>query len=109
MHFERKSKQKQYQITAFIFDRKGRLLSTGFNSYVKTHPMMFKLGIKVGIKHKIFLHAEVHAITRCRDIAKAYKMLVVRYNEDGTPGNAKPCPICQEAIRQTPIKIIEHT
>ena len=71
--------------------------------------MMFRLGNKVGIEHKIFLHAEVHAITRCKNISKAYRMLVVRYNDDGSPGNAKPCPICQEAIRHTPIKIIEHT
>lgn len=52
---------------------------------------------------------EVHSIVKCRDISKAHKIVVMRYNKDGDPINAKPCKICEQAIALTPIKVIEHT
>ena len=102
------SRQLQ-QITAIIYDKRGRVLSVGQNSYIKTHPMQARLAQKVGLEHKIYLHAEISAITRCMDISRAHRILVTRYNRHGEPALAKPCPVCASAIRATPIKIIEHT
>lgn len=101
--------QKQV-VTAFIFDKRGRIIAIGKNSYVKTHPMQFKYANMVGEPHKIFLHAEVAAIAACKDISKAHRMLVVRQTKCGKYANAKPCMICAEAIKnETPIQIIEWT
>jgi tRNA(Arg) A34 adenosine deaminase TadA len=97
------------QITAIIYDKRGRVLSVGQNSYVKTHPMQAHHARKIGNEHAIYLHAEVHAITRCSDLSKAHRIVVVRYNKDGTPALAKPCPICASAIAATSIQVIEHT
>lgn len=101
--------QKHYEITAFIYDKRGNLLSIGKNSYVKTHPMQAMHAKAVGMAEKIFMHAEINAISRCKEISKAYKIVVTRFDSLGQPGLAKPCRICQRAISFTGIKQIVHT
>lgn len=100
---------KKHHITAIIFDKRGRPISIGQNSYIKTHPLQLKMAEKVGLPEKRFIHAEIQSIVKCRDISKAHKIVVMRYNKNGEPVNAKPCKICEQAIALTPIKIIEHT
>ena len=101
---------RQVSITAIIYDKRGNILSIGKNSYVKSHTIQAKYAKKVGKHEAIYLHAEIHAITRCSNLKDAHKIAVFRYNADGTPANAKPCPICEAAIRDmTNIKFIEHT
>ena len=96
-------------ITAVIYDKKGRVLSVGQNSYVKTHPLQAKHANRAGSPEKQFLHAEVHAIVRCKDLAKAHRIFISRWNKSGEPLLAKPCPVCQSAIKAAGIKIVEHT
>jgi len=100
---------KKYQVTAIIYDRRGNVLSIGTNSYIKTHPLQAKYAAQVHEPMKVFLHAEIHAITRCRDLETAHKIVIFRYREDGTPAMAKPCRVCQAALAKTKIKVIEHT
>lgn len=101
--------KKRQQITAIIYDKRGRVLSIGQNSYVKTHPLQAKHANLVGLHDKVFLHAEVHAIARCHDLSRAHKIVVTRWDRNGLPVNAKPCKICQSAIEAAGIKIVEHT
>lgn len=96
-------------ITAIIYDKKGNILSIGKNSYVKTHPLQAKFAKRTGHSHKVFLHAEIDAIIKCRDIDKAYRIFVSRVTPCGKMAIAKPCPVCQHAISLTPIKKVEHT
>jgi tRNA(Arg) A34 adenosine deaminase TadA len=96
-------------MTALIYDKRGRVLSIGQNSYVKTHPMQARLAMQAGEGYKIFLHAEIHAITRCRDLSKAHRISVFRYDRQGKPALAKPCEICASAIKQAGIRLVEHT
>ena len=98
----------QYQITAILFDKKGRPLSVGRNSYTKTHPLMARESAKHGEPYKVFLHAEIDAIVRCRDMDKAYRIVVMRFDADGLPVNAKPCRICQGLLSTYNLRI-EHT
>ena len=97
------------EITAIIYDRKGRVLSVGKNSYVKTHTLQAKHADKVGLPDKQFLHAEVHAITKCKDLSKAHRIFVARYGKSGQPLLAKPCPVCQSAIEASGIEFVEWT
>lgn len=90
-------------------DRRGKVMSVGQNSYIKTHPLQAKHAKKTGMPEKMFLHAEIHAITKCRDLRKAYKIFVSRYNKNGEPVLAKPCPVCISAIKASGIKYVEHT
>jgi deoxycytidylate deaminase len=99
----------QQNITAIISDKRGRILSIGKNSYVKTHTRMKELGTAVGRPEKTFLHAEVSAIIRCKNLKKAHKIFVSRVMQNGEYGLAKPCPVCERAIKLAGIKIVEYT
>ena len=98
----------RYQITAILFDKKGRPLSVGRNSYTKTHPLMARESAKHGEPYKVFLHAEIDAIVRCRDMDKAHRIVVMRFDANGFPVNAKPCPICTGLLSTYNLRI-EHT
>ena len=101
--------KKRFEITAIVYDKKGKVLSVGKNSYVKTHPLQAEHAIKVGLPHKQFLHAEIHAISRCKQLDRAHKIVVLRFDSSGLPRSAKPCPVCESAIEAAGIKVIEHT
>lgn len=100
---------KRFSVTAIIYDKRGNVLSIGNNSYVKTHPMQAMYARRAGEPHKVYLHAEIHAITRCAELDKAHRISIFRYREDGSPAMARPCKICEQAITATNIKIVEHT
>lgn len=100
---------QKHNITAILYDRKGKILSIGKNSYVKTHPLQAKSAQAVGEDYKIFLHAEVDALVRAKDWGKAHKLVITRFTKDGKPALAKPCKICQHAINMAGIKYVEHT
>lgn len=100
---------KQHHVTAVIYDRKGRVLSVGQNSYVKTHPVQAQHAKKVGLPDKQFLHAEVAAIIKCKDLSKAHRIFVSRWNANGEPVLAKPCPVCSSALEAAGITIVQHT
>lgn len=99
----------KHELTAIIYDKKGRVLSIGQNSYIKTHPLQAKHAQKVGLPDKQYLHAEVHAIARCKDLTKAHRILITRFGKNGQPMLAKPCPVCQSAIKAAGIDLVEHT
>lgn len=100
----------QHNITAFVYDKRGKLLSVGRNSYIKTHPLQAKAA-KATNSHvnKIYQHAEVNALVKLKDWSKAHKIVIQRFGNKGNPLLAKPCDCCQWVIEQTKIKIIEHT
>jgi len=101
--------RKQYKLIATIYDKKGRKLSQGENSYQKTHPYQTKLAKKAGRPGAIFLHAEIQALVRLKNKDKAHKIVIERYDSKGNPILAKPCEICSLALKEAGIGIIEHT
>lgn len=100
---------QRQNITALVYDRKGRLLSMGKNSYLKTHPLQAKIAKQVGESEKIFLHAEIDALIKVRDWKKAHKIVVTRINKHGEPALAKPCLVCEKMIKLAGIKEVVHT
>lgn len=98
---------RKYQITAMAYNKRGKLLAIGHNSYVKTHPLQAKLGKKTGRPAAIYLHAEVSALLRSRE--QVHKIVVFRYDKKGRPVNSKPCPSCQLAIEMFGVKVVQHT
>jgi len=99
----------KHVLSAVIYDKRGRVISVGQNSYVKTHPLQAKHANQVGLPDKQFLHAEIHAIVRCRDLSKAHRIFVSRWDSKGNPALAKPCPVCMSAIEAAGIEVVEHT
>lgn len=103
------STRQRYNLTAIIYDKRGRALSIGKNSYVKTSTHMAEHARLVGQPHKIYLHAEVAAILKCQDLSKAHRIKVFRFHKDGSEANAAPCEVCRSAIAAAKIRYIEHT
>lgn len=99
---------RTHKLIAKIYDKRDRLLSTGTNSYVQTHPIQAHFARLVDQPHRIYLHAEIQAIIRARGKAM-HKIRVERYNAKGGEADAFPCPVCMLAIKKAGIKVIEFT
>ena len=101
--------KKRFNIIATVYDKRGRKLTEGTNSYTKTHTLQAKFAVQVGLDDKIYLHSEVSAVSKLKKHHKPYKIVIERYKEDGTQAMAKPCPICMEAIKAHGITLVEWT
>ena len=99
---------KGYRLACIITDKRGRILSTGFNSYSKTHPKQAYFAKKYGRHARIFLHAEMSALIRVKH-GIPHHIYIARVDKKGNPRLAKPCPICYSAIRDSEIKKITYT
>ena len=98
------------KLRATIYDKRGRVLSVGENSYCKSHPKQAEFAKIAGREEAIYLHAEIAAIIKLKEKANdAYKIFIERYNSNGKPLLAKPCEICQIALEMAGIEIVEYT
>lgn len=102
-----KSSNAKPNVVAFALDKKGRLLSTGFNSYVKTHPYQKRCARKAGDQFKQYLHAEISAIIKAKQ--QVHSLVVIRISKAGDFMLAKPCPICYLAIGEAGIKNVYYS
>lgn len=103
----RNIKRGKCRVVAIVTDRRNRILSIGMNSYTKTHPRQFYYAEKAGNRRKIFLHAEIDALIKCRH--KPSKIFVARINSKGDGVMSRPCEVCQLAIKDMGIKEVYHT
>ncbi len=100
----------QYVATAYIKNKRGRVLSIGKNSYIKTHPKMVKLGRRLGYLHheKRFIHAEIDALNKCVNLEKAYSIEVYIYSKGSNRyTTSMPCPICTMALKESGIRFVD--
>lgn len=98
---------KRFNITALAYDKRGRLLSVGKNSYIRTHRLQAHYANLSGRPAAIYLHAEIAALIKAR--GKVHKLVVTRYTADGEPANCAPCPACRLAIRDYGVQKVLHT
>jgi len=96
-----------HTIIAIITDINGSVIAKGVNSYSKTHPVQANYAKKTGNQHKIFLHAEIAALVKCRK--NPYNIYIFRFDKTGNLSLAKPCPICTLAIKESGVKKIVYT
>ena len=102
-------KRGDYKLSAALYDKRGRILAVGTNSYSKSHPLQGKFAVEAGKPDAIFLHAEIDALRRCKDWSSIRKIVIERYDINGNPKLAKPCKVCQHAIESIGIPEIEYT
>lgn len=109
-----KSVKGQHKVACVVLDKKGGILSTGVNSFTKTHPKQLEFAKKVKMEsdrinflERKYLHAEIAAMLKCP--TQGHKIVVVRINNKGEYRMAKPCPICELAIKSYGITKIEYT
>lgn len=101
--------KKRQELIATIYDKRGRAIARGENSYHKSHPLQYRFAREAGRPDAIFLHAEIHALTRLKDWSDAHRIVIERYSKSGDPLLAKPCEICEHALQKAGIKHIEYT
>ena len=101
--------RRQFKLKATIYDKRGRAISSGENSYHKSHPLQHHFAIQAGRPDAIYLHAEIHALTKLKNWDKAHRISIERYDVHGNPLLAKPCEICEYALQQAGIQVIEYT
>ena len=99
---------KRHVLIAKTFDRKGRQISVGLNSYTKTHPLQLHFATLVGEPYKDKLHAEIHALLRAGD-KQVHTISVERYHTNGDSAFARPCASCMLAIKNFGVKFIRYT
>jgi tRNA(Arg) A34 adenosine deaminase TadA len=95
------------KIIATTFDKKGIKIASAENSYIKTHTVQAKYAKNFNPK-KIYLHAEILAIIRSKNRSIS-KIRIERFSKSGDTMLAKPCEICELAIKEAGIKFIEYT
>lgn len=104
----KESVKQRHVIKAYCYDKRGRLISSAENNYEKTHPLQAYFAKKVGHAERIYLHAEILAILKAKEIP-IHKIKIERYGKRGTLLPSMPCPICMEAIKTFKITNIEYT
>lgn len=97
---------RRYAISAIVVDSSGKEVVQGRNSYVKTHPLQARYADILGESDKQYMHAEIHAISRA---TKPYAIYIARVDSTGATKLAKPCRICEKAIKEAGIKEVHYT
>lgn len=100
--------KQRYTIVAHCYDKRGILISCATNNYEKSHPLQKYFAERVGHNEKIYLHAEIAAILAAKG-QPIHRIEISRFNKKGEISNAKPCPICMEAIQDFGIDKICYT
>lgn len=103
--------RKRYSIKATALDSKGKVIATGFNDYNKSNPAMKRYAELAGESdQKIYLHAEAKVLLECKRLRKkCYALVVERYDSEGKPKLALPCPSCQVGIKLAGVKLVRFT
>ena len=89
--------------------KKNKIVSTGVNKETKSHPLQAKLAEMVGLDEKIYLHAEISALVRCKSDADTIVVARLGGHSGNELRNARPCPICSLALKEAGIQHIYYT
>jgi tRNA(Arg) A34 adenosine deaminase TadA len=103
--------EHKQRVVAFILDSKGHVLSEGWNSYTKTHPIQKRAALANNNEYRCFLHAEVMALTKLshKHLDKKEAIVVLRMDNHKNLIPGKPCKICSSVIEQYDIQQIIHS
>lgn len=98
--------EERHKIGCIIVNKKQKIISYGVNSSTKSHPTQAVLARRCNMPHKIYLHAEIAALVRCRE--EPHTIYIGRQTKNGY-GLARPCDICMLAIAESNIVNVVYT
>lgn len=110
--FDRENlKDYRYRVVAFVLDDRGHIITEGWNSYTKTHPIQRNAALEHNDEFKQYLHAEIHALSRLsyKQLSRKDSIVVLRMNSNKELLPGKPCPICSSVIGHYGISNIIHS
>ena len=97
-----RSDHKQHKLAALVFDKRGKLISYGYNK-LHTHPKQLELSLNTyKNRYHSFLHAEISALVKCRK--EPHFIVVARVRKNGKFALSKPCEMCMSAIIESGVK-----
>ena len=88
---------------------KNKVITQGVNQDTKSHPLQARLAEAVGLGEKIYLHAEISALVKCKSEVDTIVVARLGGHSGDEIRNAKPCKICELAIREAGIKNVYYT
>ena len=88
---------------------KNRIITYGVNQDTKSHPLQARLAEAVGLKEKIYLHAEISALVKCKTEVDTIVVARLGGHNGNELRNARPCKICSLALEQAGIQHIYYT
>lgn len=100
-----KSKKK----VGAVLLHKNKVISQGVNQDTKTHPLQAKLAEMVGLDEKIYLHAEISALVKCKSEVDTIVVARLGGHYGDELRNAKPCPICSLALKEAGIENVYYS
>jgi tRNA(Arg) A34 adenosine deaminase TadA len=101
-----KSSPSKKQVGAVLLNR-SKVVLTATNLEKKSHPVQARFAERVGLGEKIYLHAEIAALVKCRE--ECDTIVVARVNPQHKLRMAKPCPICDLALNEAGITKIYYS
>lgn len=88
---------------------KNKVVESATNLDTKTHPLQAKFAEMVGLEEKIYLHAEISALVKCRQECDTIVVARLGGHNHDEMRMAKPCPVCQLALEQAGIRKVFYS
>lgn len=101
-----KSSPSKKKVGAILLN-KSKIVASATNLERKSHPIQARFAERVGLREKIYLHAEIATLVKCRE--ECDTIVVARVNPQGKLRMARPCPICELALKEAGISKIHYT
>lgn len=96
------------KVGAVLYNKR-REIASAVNNDDKSHPMQAKWAERVGLQEKIYLHAEMATLIKAREDGDTIVVVRLGGHDGKSLRNAKPCPICEPALRFAGIKHVYYS
>ena len=103
-----RSSPSRKQVGALLLN-KNKVVCQAVNLDTKTHPKQAQYAKRAGRKQKIYLHAEIAALIKCRTECDTIVVARLGGHSHNELRNAKPCPVCSLALEEAGIKHIIYS
>ena len=97
------------RVGAVLYNSKKRVIATATNNDFKSHPVQARWAERVGLKEKIFLHAEMSCLIQAREDADTIVVVRLGGHDGNSLRQARPCKICEPALRYAGIKHVYYS
>lgn len=96
------------RVGAVLYSKR-REIASAVNNDDKSHPIQARWAERVGLCEKIYLHAEMAALIKAREDADTIVVVRLGGHDGKSLRNAKPCPICEPALKYAGIKHVYYS
>ena len=103
-----KTSLSKKQVGAILLN-KNKIVATATNIETKTHPIQARFAKRVGLHEKIYLHAEIAALVKCKEECDTIVVARLGGHNHDELRMAKPCPVCALALKEMGITNIHYT